>query len=149
LSAAHAGHPVGDVANFRGPMDPLISMVLSATAIAGAVGLGWVGVRLFLAFAVTAASGRVQLLSTWPLTRGHAWTIFGSLILVSSPLILAGSAIRAGRILLAVRFEAHPANAAVLGLILGLSEAFLVLPLSVGLMAYLHGRLGSASVGAS
>ena len=149
LSAARSGHAVGDVANFRGPMDPLISMVLSSTAIAGAIGLSWVGIRVFLAFAATAILGRVQLLSTWPLTRGHAWSILGSLILVSAPMILAASAIRAGRVLLSVRFEEHPANAAVLGLIMGVSHAFLVLPLSVGLMAYLYDRLGPAPAGAS
>ena len=60
----------------------------------------------------------------------------------------ASVAIRAGRVLLAIRFDEHHAHAAALGLIIGFGRAFLALPASVGLMSYLHDRLRPADAGA-
>jgi hypothetical protein len=147
-AVAGAGHSVAEVARTRGAVDPAVSAIVSIAALAGLVGLTWVAIRLYLAPAATAALGRVQLLSTWPVTRGHAWPILGSVVLVMAPLILSGLAIRAGRVLLSVRFAQHRTDAAILGLIIGLVHAFLVLPVSVGLMCYVYDRLRPDELGA-
>jgi len=149
LATARSGHGVADAAAWRfGAGDPWVSGAISFVAAAGVCALVWVGLRLYLAPIATAAAGQVRLLSTWPWTRGRALTILGSVILVFSPLILAAVAIRAGRVMFAIHLDEHRAHAAALGLIVGFGRAFLALPASVGLMSYLHDRLGPADAGA-
>ena len=140
--AVHAG--------WRPSLDPLGWTVVSAVGLAGTVGLCWIGLRLYLAFAATVAVGRVQLLSAWGLTRGHVWRIFGSLVLVLSPWFGVVVLARVGRGVLTSGGAGDPRTiAAASSLIMSFGQAFLALPLSVGLMIYLYDRLGPEDVGVS
>ena len=140
LAAAEPG--AGGVASpehWRRTLDPVGWTVVSAAALAGLAGLVWMGLRLCLAFPATVASNRVQLLSTWPLTRGRAWRLLGAAVLVSAPSAALACGIVAARSYLGASGIAATA---------GFGHGFLTLPLSVGLMSYAHDRLCPDTAGA-
>jgi hypothetical protein len=149
-SEARAGFAAAAHAGWRPSLDSVGWTVVGAVGLAGAAGLSWVGSRLYLAFAATVAVGRVQLLSTWTLTRGRAWRILGAVILVWLPGLGLALAARIGQRLLTPGSggEARMVVAAS-NLFVGLGHAFLTLPLSVGLMIYLYDRLGPENAGVS
>lgn len=158
LTAAYAGMAAAETAGgfaaaarpgWRPSLDSLGWTVVGGVGLAGLAGLCWVGLRLYLAAAATVALGRVQLLSVWPLTKGHVGRILGSLILVLAPGVAALLAAGAGRGLLGAGDEGvWRMFATLLALAAGMGETFLILPLSVGLMIYLYDRLGPDVVGA-
>lgn len=153
LAAAEAGPglPVADPAHWRHTLSWLSWTVMAGLGLAGAAGLCWIGLRLYLAYPATVARGRVQLLSTWPLTRGHVWSILGGVILVTLlPAAALATVARVGRGLLALSDwgDSRMAFGAV-GLAACLSQALLLPPLGVGLMSYLYDRLGPEDAGES
>jgi hypothetical protein len=138
LAAAQPGS--GGVAkpeHWRRTLDPVSWTVVGSAALAGAAGLVWVALRVFVAFPATVATGRTQLLSTWPLTRGHTWRIFGAAALVLAAPLALGCAGRA---------VSDPAWSVVIA---AAGDALLGLPLSAGLMSYVYDRLCPDAVGAA
>ena len=153
LAAAEAGPglPVADPSRWRHTLDPLGWTVMTGLGLAGAAGLGWLGLRLYLAYPATVAYGRIQLLSTWPLTKGHVWRVLGCVVLaLMAPAAGLGVAARIERGMLGSGPWSDDRMAAgVLSLVSCLGQSFLLLPLGVGLMSYLYDRLGPEDAGVS
>ena len=112
-------------------------------------------IRLTIAPAATVALRRIQVFEVWPLTRGQFWRILAASLLVSVPSIIAG-------VFTGIAFEmiAAPAaegaqvvlplsDALLVAVIPNLVAAFLVLPMGVGLIAYLYRGLRPAADGPS
>jgi hypothetical protein len=158
LTAVYAGMAAAESAGgfaaatrpgWRPSLDSLGWTVVAGVGLVGLAALSWIGLRLYLAAAATVAMGRVQLLSAWPLTKGHVGRILGSLTLVLAPGALVLLAAGIGRGLLMTGDEGGWRMFVVLlGLAAGAGATFLILPLSVGLMIYLYDRLGPDVVGA-
>jgi hypothetical protein len=85
-------------------------------------------VRLSLAEAATAARGRAQVLSTWPLTRGRILRLLVANIVIATPIVAAAFCPVAG----------WPGAVA-----RGVAFGGLWLPLGVGLMAYAYDAEGA------
>ena len=153
LAAAEAGPglPVADPSRWRHTLDPLGWTVMAGLSLAGVAGLGWIGLRLYLALPATVARSQVQLLSAWPLTRGHVWRILGGVVLVTLPVAAGvGVAARIGRGMLALTpWSDDRMTTGAVSLICCLGQSFLLLPLGVGLMSYLYDRLGPEDAGVS
>jgi hypothetical protein len=117
--------------------------VLGLLVIVFVGGLIYVAVRISLAPAATVSRRRISVFDTWRLTKGQVWPILLATILISVPSIGAGLVVglvqnQAGeptgpRGALQIAMP----GALVVGLVPGLVVAFLQLPLSVGLVAYL------------
>ena len=109
--------------------------VFGVVAAIGAAGMTWAATRISFAAAATVATGKLSVLSTWPLTRGKVVPILAAafatfamplaLVVVSS---LASHGLGGG--------EAFAARVALGAVMVGLW-----VPLGVGLMAYLYHRL--------
>lgn len=152
LAAAEArsGFAVAAQAHWRPSLDPMGWTVVSLAGLAGTAGLCWVWLRLYLALPATVALGRVQVLSTWGLTQGRAWRILGAVVLVLLPGIGVAVTARVGREALALGgWGSGRLPMGIYSLIIGLDHAFLMLPLSVGLMTHLYDRLGPEDAGVS
>jgi hypothetical protein len=117
--------------------------VLGLLVIAFALGLLYVAVRISLAPAATVARRRISVFDTWALTKGQVWPLLAATLLVSLPSIVAGIVV--GVIQNQTGQPTGPRDAMqiampgalIVGLIPGLVVAFIQLPLSVGLVAYL------------
>lgn len=125
-ASAGPGFDPADVATWAPAVEDRGRILVTAVGLVAATALIWAATRISLAFAATAARGRVQVLATWPLTRGRA-----ARILAARALALAGPAA-----VIALAAQAAPVWLA--RLVAGLAAAGLWLPLDVGLMAYLH-----------
>ena len=125
----------------------LLLLILLGTVIYAAV-------RLVLVQPATAASGKVMVFETWPLTKGQFWPILGAVILVSLPSIISGivtGAISSSAGVEGAREGAQvlpPATALVVALLSGAVSGFVQAPLTAGLAAYLYRGLRSDGQGA-
>ena len=107
------------------------------------IGLIYVAIRISLAPAATVSRRRISVFDTWVLTKGQVWPLLIATLIVSLPSIGAG--ILLGIVENVVGTHTGPRDgvqvampgALVLGLIPGLVVAFIQLPVSVGLVAYL------------
>jgi hypothetical protein len=144
------GFALASPARWRRTLDPAGWLVMSVVALAGLAGLGWIRLRLYLAFPATVAEARVQLLETWRLTKGQVWRMLASLTLVLLPVLGVILALRLGiGLLTLINWKDLGLRHEVLSLIAGVSHAFVILPLSVGLMSYFYGQLGLEAPGVS
>jgi len=147
---AAQGFAVATRSGWRPTLDPLGWTVVSSVGLGGLAGLGWIALRLYLAFAVTVAAGRVQLLSTWVLTRARVLTILAAVTLIVLPSLGVILAVRIGHdLLISSGWGDSRLIAGICSLIAGLGHSFLIAPLSVGLMTYLYDRLGPEDAGVS
>lgn len=121
-----------------GEMGLVGGLILALVVIAAYVVFVWLAVRLSLASAATAAVGRIQLLSTFPLTKGHVWRLLGSLLIVAAPVIAA--ALATGVATGLAGGLPDPATAA-FAIVTGLLVAFVYLPAAAGLLVYIYRRL--------
>jgi hypothetical protein len=143
FAVASAGHGfvVAEPATWARAVDGRGRAVVMAAASLCLAGMIWAGARISLGSAATIARGRIQVLATWPLTRGLVWTIvLGRAILGAAPIGLAiAILVTTGRTegaTLAARCAAGlAAGAAVMGL---------WLPFSTGFMAYCYERATAA-----
>jgi hypothetical protein len=138
-AAAASGHGFvsSEIATWAPAVDSRGRWVVSLVAIVCALGWTWAAMRVSLAAPATVEKGRVLMIATWPLTRGHAWAI--ALAQVVTLIVPAG--------LTALLIAAHPARgAAPLGLALarGFVLAGLWLPLTIGLMGRIYRDMSSA-----
>jgi hypothetical protein len=109
-------------------------------------GLTWAGVRVSLGAAASVALGRIQVLSSWPTTRGLVGVIvLGRLVLGAIPFGFAAAVLWAS----ASWAAAGLAGLLAAGLAAGGAIAGLWLPTSVGLMAYLYARAPAPVAGAA
>jgi hypothetical protein len=126
-ASAGRGFDAANVATWAPAVSQRGGLIVTAAAILGGAGWVWAAARISLAEAASVARGRVQVLSTWALTRGRVATILaGNAVLAAPP---------------AVAFILLPAHGGGLGPIVGralqsLLLAGLWLPMNVGLMAY-------------
>lgn len=134
---------------WRRTLDPIGWTVVSTIVLAGGAGLAWVGLRLFVAPAATVARSRVQLLSTWAMTRGHVLPTLAMAAVILAPAAAVVVLWAVARVLTHDGLGDPRAVTGAVGAALSFSHAFLSLPLSVGLMSYLYGRLHAPDVGAT
>ncbi|MEI9964800.1 MAG: hypothetical protein WDM92_08870 [Caulobacteraceae bacterium] len=102
----------------------------------------FLGVRLALYMAATADSGRIMVLSTWRITRGHFWPILGSMLIVSLPaamLVVLAQASAGGAA--ATPDPLAPAAAFLWGLVGGVAYGAFAIPLTSGVIAYYYRNL--------
>jgi hypothetical protein len=103
-------------------------------------GMGWAALRLSLARASSVARERVQVLASWPITRGLVWPILaGQVLLGAAPIGVAAA------LLVGLSRLDHPAALTLwsASLAAGLVFAGGWLPLSAGLMAHMYRRQGA------
>jgi hypothetical protein len=120
----------------QGSLSLVVLLVLGA--------LMFLSVRLSLAGPATLSRRKVAVFETWHLTRGQFWRILAATILVGLPALAAGVVVGLGLNLVGgpVGPNGTPqvslAAALALGALQGGVAAFIVLPLSVGLSAFLY-----------
>jgi hypothetical protein len=130
-------------------LPPGARLTVSMLALAFAVGILVLSVRLSLAPAATMARKEVVVFQTWALTKGQFWRIFVATFIVGLPSVAAGVVMA---LLLGVMGfdptvpEARPAFAVALiaSAVPGFVSGFITLPLSAGLTAYLYRGLRPA-----
>ena len=120
-ASAGRGFDASRVLTWAPALDGPGRMVLGAAAAAGAAGVAFAGARISLAEAASVARGRVQVLSTWGLSRGAAWPILAGAGCIAAPSVASFLLLPAG-----------PTWRVAQALVV----AGLCLPMSVGLMAY-------------
>lgn len=115
------------------------------------VGAMVISMRLSLAPAATVAHKQILVFQTWALTKGQFLRMFAATVLVVFPPMIASlvlGAIVGAAASLAISGEPDAVNlptALVSGLIPSLISAFVILPLSAGLTAYLYRGLRPAA----
>lgn len=128
VASAGRGFDPASVSTWARAIDARGRLLLTGAAILGLAGLAYAWVRISLAEASSVAHARVEVLSTWRLSRGHELTIIaGNLAIAAIP----------AAVLFAAQMNtpvgAHELlRASACGLVL----AGVWLPLNVGLMAY-------------
>lgn len=138
-AAAASGHGFvsSDIATWARAVEDRGRVVVLAVALVCAVCLVWAFGRISLAAPASVRRGRVQVLATWPLTKGRVWAIAAaSLPVMAVPTLLIVGLARLG--VLQGASGAAPASAAA-----ALVVAGLWLPLNVGLVTYLYTALSS------
>ncbi len=105
-------------------------IVLDVVAVVGSTGMAWVAGRIGLFVVATVAAGRIQMLSTWPLTRGRAWHLIAALVLALGPVGLVMAVLAAGNL---VQPPISHVAQAVMALVIGM-------PLFVGVTAHFFQR---------
>ena len=137
VASAGTGFDATNVRTWAQAVDDRGRVVLAVIAAIGLSLLSWAMTRVALAPAATVASGRVQVLSAWPLTRRIGWSLLGARLTISAP--AAGVAVLATRAP-RVSGAAMAPGAWMLGALAGLIIGGLWLPLNTGLMAYIYRR---------
>jgi hypothetical protein len=123
------------VATWAGAVEDRGRVVVAVVSLACAGSLTWAFARISLAAPASVRRGRVQVLSTWPLTKGRVWPMAAAgLVVMAAPTLLIVGLARAGAL-------AGPAAAAVAFAAAAAVAAGLWLPLNVGLATYLYSRL--------
>jgi hypothetical protein len=139
-AAASAGHGfvAADPGSWTRSVDPRGRAVLALVATLIAAGFAWAAARISLAAPASVSRDKVQVLATWPLTRGRAGFMMVAMgALVAAPTVVVAGVARAG---------AGLAGSGELALVEGLAIlafAAVWLPMSVGLMAYLFEQFDS------
>jgi hypothetical protein len=132
-----------------------------------AFGLGitmWLSVRLIAAIPATIDQGRVMVLQSLPITRGHFWPIFAAVLVIGLTVILA-ALVAAATVLLVMLVSglsvdafaskdpqkalealgATPMTAVLYGALNGLLDVVIVTPLTVGLASSVYRRCAVAA----
>jgi hypothetical protein len=137
VASAGARFDPSEVRTWAPAIDDRGRVVLGVVAAAGVGLLSWAMTRVALAPAATVASGRVRVLSTWPLTKRIGWGLLGARVAVAAPAVgvaaLALGGPRAGG-------AAMAPGAWMLGALCGLMIGGVWLPLNAGLMAHIYHR---------
>lgn len=136
-AAAASGHGFvsSDVATWAKAVEDRGRAVVLVVAFACAVCLVWAFGRISLAAPASVRRGRVQVLATWPLTKGRVWPMAAaSLLVMAIPTLLIVGLARVGVL-------AGPGAAAAASAAAAVVAAGLWLPLNVGLVTYLYSCL--------
>ena len=129
-------------------LGPAGQQVVQALVLVALGAVTFVVTRLRLATACTVDAGKIQVLSTWRMTRGHFWRIFGTLILIIGPsflvsVLLAGTMLGTGT----APVQMTPGAALLSGLILGVLSGAMTQPLIAGVLAYYCRHLRTTAAG--
>lgn len=130
VASTGAGFHADDPGSWSRAVDARGRLIVEVLAALGGLALTWVALRLAYSAAATVALARVQVLSTWTLTRGAVIAIAASLIGINAPLLLALWSLR--------QVFGAPLQSDVTAVAVGAIVSGLMLPLNVGLMAYLY-----------
>lgn len=105
-----------------------------------------VGLRLSLAYAATADSGRVQVFRTWKLTRGNFWRLFLTTLVLELPsaLIMWVGSAGANMAVGAKPAPLAPAETFLYSLVCGGWLGAAAMPLAAGVQAYFYRHLKTA-----
>lgn len=136
-AAAASGHGFvsSDVATWARAVEDRGRVVVLVVAFACAICLAWAFGRISLAAPASVRRGRVQVLATWPMTKGRVWPMAAaSLLVMAVPTLLIVGLARIGLL-------AGPGGATTASVAAAVVVAGLWLPLNVGLVTYLYGRL--------
>jgi hypothetical protein len=138
-AAAASGHGfvASDIATWARAVDDRGRVVLAIVALVCGLGLLWALGRICLAAPASVGRGRVQVLATWPMTKGRVWPIVVAWLAV----LAAPTALIIG--LLRIREPASWGLSLAENGAAALAATGLWLPLNVGLMTYLYSRLDS------
>jgi len=128
VASAGPGFVASDVMTWAGAIIGRGRFVFGLVFAAGAAGMIWAAARICLATPITVASGKVQVLATWPLTRDRTVPILISGLITSVAPFGAIALISMG-------------SGILIDLARGMVLVGLWLPLAVGLMAYWRQRL--------
>lgn len=118
-----------------GQLSPDLQAAVLWMSVAFLVVIGAVYLHICLFQAATVAEGGVQVLSTWKLTRGSVWPIFLSLMAILAPFFA----------LAALAALTPPVLRVAAVVMLALLDAFVRIPLMIGLFAHLYKRLRSGA----
>ncbi len=134
-------------------LGPAGGAVVSLLAIVGYGAFLFVAIRLGLTTAATADEGRIQVLSTWRLTRGQFWRMVGSLFVIIAPLTLFSMVVGATNVSMqggvATTVQLSPSAALVSGLLMGVLSGGVMQPLIAGVLAYFYRKLKAPGSGAA
>ncbi|HEY2047792.1 MAG TPA: hypothetical protein VGH03_00495 [Caulobacteraceae bacterium] len=136
-AAAASGHGFvsSNISTWARAVEDRGRVVVLAVALVCALGLLWAFGRISLAAPASVRRGRVQVLASWPLTRGRVWSIAAaSVIVLAIPTVLVIGLARIGVL-------AGPVGATPASLAAAFVAAGLWLPLNVGLVTYLYSRV--------
>lgn len=129
------GFVLADIPSWAKAVDARGRAVVELVGFASFAGMVWAGTRISLGSAATIEGGKIQVLSSWPRTRGLVWPIIlGRCALGAVPLGIAGIAL----MILARAVTPSTAEVWLASGIASLAIAGLWMPLSVGLMCYLY-----------
>jgi hypothetical protein len=131
-ASAGRGFDAANVGTWGKAVDARGRLVVSVATMAGAGAIVLAAIRISLAEAASVAGDKVQVLSTWGLTRRRLAAIGGGNLLIAIPPTAVLLATRVGM--------AANAGALAWPLICGVVLAGVWLPMHVGLMAYVYGR---------
>jgi hypothetical protein len=123
------------------PIGRHASDLMQAEAFAFWLLLAVIGLRLSLALVASAECGRVVLLSSWALTRGHFWRIAAATFLVSLPLSLALT-VTGATAPLGTPQAVTPGEIFTYALLTGVLAGGATTPLLAGVQLYFYRRLG-------
>jgi hypothetical protein len=134
-ASAGRGFVSSDIATWAAAVDGRGRVVVTVVAAVCGLALAWASARISMAAPATITRNRVQVLATWPITRGQAWRIMlANLILIALPALLIVAVLRSAA---DPGFLARSAAALIM--------TGLWLPLSIGLMTYFYRRLEPAA----
>ncbi len=129
-------------------LGPAGAAVVSALVLVSLGAVVFVGVRLSLAAAATVDAGKIQVLSTWRMTRGRFWQIFFSLLLIIGPSVLVSALLGSGvHGAGTTPVQMTPSAALFSGLILGVLSGGVMQPLIAGVLAYYCRHLRTTAPG--
>jgi hypothetical protein len=102
--------------------------------------MAFLTVRLSLVMVASAVSGRVQVLKSFPLTRGHFWTVFGLRLALWLPAVVLGALLLGG---LGEQSQAglSAGPAFAIALVMGVFSAGVLAPLLAAALAYFYKNL--------
>jgi len=113
--------------------------------------MAYLYVRLSLALAATADTGKIKVLQSWPLTKGRSLRIFTALFVLQLPFFLVQIAVTAladsGRGGLAAAPQMTAESALFAALAIGTAFGALIAPLSASVLAYFYRSSGAAPAG--
>ena len=137
VASTGLGFVSSDVRTWAAAVDGRGRVVLAVVGLVGFGALFWAATRVALGPAATVSSGRIQVLSAWPLTRGMGLRLLAARALIALP---AGALFAFAWRIEAGEATKSYAGAWVMAMMTGLLVGGLWLPLNTGLMTYIYER---------
>ena len=133
IASSGVGFVVASPATWAGAVDHRGRVVMAVVAAVCLTGLTWSATRVSLAAAATVARARLQVLASWPTTRGVVWPILIAKMILAAPSV--------GFAVLLLMWGARSSTAPwLVGVAAGAAVAAVWMPLNAGLMAYFYQR---------
>ena len=143
VASAGPGFVVSQIATWAAAVDTRGRIVVGCVSLFAAVGLTWAAARVAFASAASISEGRLQVLASWPLTRGRVLAVIIGRVLVGLP-VAAAAAVALG--LLSGVSGTAPVGVWVAAVAIAVVIGGVWLPLGAGLMAYLYQQDSQATL---